>query len=53
MSKVNYFVAQITCPHCGQPGVVYFEADIGILDLSTYQIGDLVIATVARGNGQQ
>jgi hypothetical protein len=46
MSKVNYFSAQTTCPHCDRSGVIHFEADIGVLDLSTFEIGDLVIKSV-------
>src|SRR5262245_24749912 len=46
MSKVNYFSAEIRCPRCGKLGIVHFEADIGVLDLSAFEIGDLVIKTV-------
>lgn len=46
MSKVNYFAAPIICPHCGHHVRVAFEADIGVLDLSVFEIGDLVIFMV-------
>ena len=36
----------IVCPHCGQSAEVYFEADIGVFDLSIYAVGDLVIKTI-------
>jgi len=46
MSRVNYFAAPIDCPHCGRCVRIAFEADIGVLDLTVFELGELVILTV-------
>lgn len=42
MALFNYFVATVACPSCGTEGQYSFQADIGVLGLHTYQIGDRV-----------
>lgn len=42
MGRFNDFHADVLCPSCGKGVAVAFQADVGALDWSYYQVGDLI-----------
>ena len=42
MRRSNLFIEQARCPHCGDESLVAFQADIGVLEWQTFQVGDRV-----------
>jgi hypothetical protein len=49
MAIFNYFVARVPCPICGTVADLHFQADIGVLRLDGYNIGDVVVHDASPG----
>lgn len=47
MGRYNLFIAEGTCPHCHHSTVFHFQADIGRLEWTTFELGDDIMSPPA------
>jgi hypothetical protein len=45
MGRFNYFLAQAECPFCHWAGPLDFQSNVGVLDWTSYKVGESVLGS--------